>query len=139
MNLPHYQKYLNVTVSKTQQHASNNLETDPFTFIFRLLVENYVTFLQVRLHTTTMAVELVFGPTIKHNYDIFSFLLWSGFNLNDLTSIGALRGVQKNNLCILVQRLSRSNCLLQILSQCHIVTTNKIKPKRVNYNFHNYS
>jgi hypothetical protein len=54
-------------------------------------------------------------------------------------------------LWIIVERLSKSNHLLQILShalacfalkvlsQCHIITTNKVEKKKVNYNHCEYS
>ena len=52
--------------------------------------------------------------------------------------IGAIRGVEKNDLWILVESLSNSNCLLQILSHAldlkfspgARVNTNKVKPRK---------
>jgi hypothetical protein len=52
--------------------------------------------------------------------------------------IGAIRGMEKNDLWVLVESLSKSNCLLQILSHALVlkfspgarVHTNKVEPRK---------
>ena len=52
--------------------------------------------------------------------------------------IGAIRKVERNDLWILVESLSKSNCLLQILSHALVlkfsprarVNTNKVEPRK---------
>jgi hypothetical protein len=93
-------------------------------------------------------VELGFGPTFNHNSDFFSFTKL----LLKLTSMiippfGAIRGGMRHKQFVessgkVVQEwLPPTNFLpcfgLEVLFQSHIlVTTNKIEPKKANYNHH---
>ena len=51
--------------------------------------------------------------------------------------IGVTCGLETNNLLTLVASLYESNCFLQILSECDIVTTNKVEPKKKKSKHHN--
>ena len=113
MNL--YQKYLNVTLSQTQQHATNNLETAPFAFLGYLY--------KIMLHLCRCVytqprwrLGWYLGPPLST-----TTIFVHSYCRVDLTSmivppIGALCGEEKNNLCILIQRFSIRNGLLWILS-----------------------
>ena len=56
--------------------------------------------------------------------------------------IGALHGLEANNLWIVAERLSKSKCLLETLSHALAMTystsaTIKIEPKKTNHSHHN--
>ena len=60
-----------------------------------------------------------------------------------ITTIGATRGVETNAFVdysgsVVLHSLPPTNSLpcfgLEVLSQCYIVTMNKIEPKKINYN-----
>lgn len=93
---------------------------------------------------------LWFRPTFTHNYNFFRLhttttCSWRvELTFTVVPPIGAIHHVQMNISRVLAESLSESNCLLQILlshalafkfsSQCHIVTTYKMKQKTSNYN-----
>ena len=93
------------------------------------------------------------GPTFHHRFNSFHFNKTTICSWRvDLTSMiippmGAIRGMETNNVWILVKSLCTSklpptNPLPSMLwprsslQVPHIVTTNKIESKKVNYNYH---
>jgi hypothetical protein len=97
-------------------------------------------------------IWLWFKPTCNHNYKHLCLQTPSTSWIVDLTAtiippVGAIRGVETNDVWILVESLCMSDCILQILSHalalkfsrsCCIVTTNPTEPKKSYYNNRNH-
>ena len=92
-------------------------------------------------------VELEFGPTTTKKIGLHTTtLVVEEWNVTSMIipPTGAIRGVETSSIWNIMERLAKSNCLIQILSlenlfRSYIVTTNKIEPKKVNYNHCKYS